>query len=161
MKKLLYGILVSGLLFTSCGKNDDDDDVVSRRDVLIAGKWKITAGTVSVTNYPLPGTDIPSLLDSCNKDDLSIFRGDQQFIVDAGSVKCAPSDPQQDDRGTWALTDNETRLTFPLPADLGGNLSCSIDQLDYTTLRLSGTGSRDIGGTVYNYNLKITYTNTP
>jgi hypothetical protein len=158
MKKLLLSLAAVTLLFTSCGK--DDDNLVSRKAVITTGKWKLTAGNVSGTVSGVPiNYDIFTVIEDCQKDDLGIFRPDMHFIVDAGAVKCDSADDQQTDFGTWSLVENDTKLQFPLDGivpGVGANNTSTINYLDNATMKLSGTGTQDFGGTSYNFSYNIT-----
>lgn len=162
MKKIVFSLAAVTLFFAACSKKDNNTGNSSRTAILTTAKWKLTAGTATGTIAGAPqNIDILSVLENCRKDDLAIFKTDARFIIDAGTVKCDPADAQQQDVGTWVLTDNETRLRFPLDSVVTGvNLdnSSKIDYLDYATLKLSGSGMQDFGGITYNFNYNLTLT---
>jgi len=156
MKKLFLSAAAVTLLFASCKKDDDGGSSLNRKDQLMTGKWKITAATVTSTISGVSTTqDIFGLTDECNKDDLSIFKSDMHLITDAGAVKCNSNDPQQEDAGTWALTDNDTKLAI---TESGSTESSNIDQLDGSTLKISNTETMTQGGFTVTNKSSITFT---
>ena len=108
MSKIVLSCAALCLLVVSCKKKEDD---VSRHDLLISGKWRISAtmlyettGTTTVT------TDKYLTYPNCAKDDLSIFRSDNHLIADEGPTKCDTASPQQSDEGIWSLTEQDSKL---------------------------------------------------
>lgn len=135
MKK--YLLLVGGILVLgACKKNDDATPTAqSKTDLLTAHNWKPSTGTYTITSS---GTSITSdAFETCDKDDSYKFGSDKSLVVDAGTVKCNSSDPQKE-TGTWALSNNDQKLTMNLPNQaINGDLD--VKELTTTTLHLSGT----------------------
>jgi hypothetical protein len=50
-------------------------------------------------------------MEACQRDDLFIFSKDGTLIIDEGSTKCDPDDPQQES-STWSFQNNESRIVI-------------------------------------------------
>lgn len=118
---LLLLAVAASVSLASCG-NDDDEVAPTKTDMLTGKKWKQVAETE--TRSDTTGTiDTFAPVVSCDKDDLLVFKTDSKLIFDEGATKCDPNDPQEFEAGTWALTNNESKLTltilgFPVEGDI-------------------------------------------
>jgi hypothetical protein len=84
-------------------------------ELVTTGKWTMSAFTI------VPGidwnddgiieTDIYSVMDSCMKDDFTIFKSNGIATGDEGPTKCDSSDTQTYDQ-PWSFTSNETKMNF-------------------------------------------------
>lgn len=129
MKKLLLPMALLSLLIGSC-KKEETTVPKSKTELLCAHYWKVVALTV---NPPLdidgtPVSDLLSIMDDCNKDDLVKYNTDKTLIYDEGATKCDPASPQTSS-GTWSFNSDETILTED-DEDL------SLIELNESTLKL-------------------------
>ena len=107
---LLLLALATSFMISSCGKDDDDDKGPSKSALLANKNWMIIGLTETKSNGT--GTiDTYSTLKNCVKDNILRFTPDNKFSVTEGATKCDISDPQEMINGTWALTDDGTRIT--------------------------------------------------
>ena len=74
--------------------------------------WKITTLTISPAYFGI--TDVLNgLFFDCERDDLYKFAAGAQFVLDNGTLKCAPTDPQSQS-GTWNYNSNSRILHFEI-----------------------------------------------
>ena len=111
---LLMLMAASAFIFTSCN-NDEDEPKPTRTELLTNKNWKISAQS-ETSNGSAP-TDTYANISSCNKDDLFIFGTDGKFTWDEGATKCDPSDPQTVETGTWAFTNEESKIVLTFVGD--------------------------------------------
>lgn len=52
-------------------------------------------------------TDLLSMLDLCEADDIKIYQSDKRTLYDNGETKCDPADPRQSVEGTWSYKDHK------------------------------------------------------
>ena len=115
-------ILAMVIAFSSCKKDSDTAEIISTTptEYLTAGSWKITAMTidpgVDIGNGILL-TDVFSLLDACEKDDLMVFNTNGTITADEGVLKCNPDSPQTSNDGSWSLSSDNKTLTIIPAAD--------------------------------------------
>lgn len=113
MKQLRWTILLatamSVVFFTGC--NDDDDDKSAAE--MLVGTWKVISQTIdpAADMGSGPITDMYSIMEACEKDDLTTFKSDGTFINDEGATKCDTEDPQTEE-GTWKLIDGDKKLVI-------------------------------------------------
>lgn len=138
MKKFLIIAIVGTMLFgvAACTKKDDNTTSTpaatpTKTDLLIAKKWKLTALTVD-------GADFYAIMDACDQDDLRIFKAGGVYNADNGPTKCDPADDQIFIISTWALSDNDTKLTFD------GD-TFTINELTATSMKLTITEGGNTG----------------
>ena len=145
MKRYKLLCLTFPLALFACKKHDDP----TRTDMLTNGKWHITANTLSAdlgTGTPL-SIDIYATQQPCTQDNLSIFRNDNHLILDEGPSMCATGGSQQTDQGSWAFTDNDTRLSITNTGFVLNYKVSSMDaskmvlQYDTTVFGFSGTNT--------------------
>ncbi|SHG11157.1 hypothetical protein SAMN05444008_11838 [Cnuella takakiae] len=124
--------LFAAVLLCSCDK--DEDEKVSRAQLLTNGQWRLTA---AVANPPLVAgpftiTDLynSQMMQSCLKDNLYKFNNDNTVTTDEGAEKCDPAVPQTSN-APYSLSANEQELTF-----LGTTLT--ITELTNSTLKVKG-----------------------
>lgn len=116
MKKQIFilsaVILSVVMVFSSCKK--DEDDAKSKKDILVAKTWQITAITINPGMDLGDGTiitDLFAFMDDCAKDDFMTFKTDGSYTTDEGASKCDEADPQTS-QGTWAINADETQMTI-------------------------------------------------
>ena len=95
--------------------------VVSKKGILTKGGiWRIvqkymrlgldTAGVPGRPGGWLPMFLLDPSIRNCQKDNYYQFNSDGAYQLNDGPTKCAPTDPQIIETGTWSFLDNETKL---------------------------------------------------
>jgi len=134
MKRKINYIIPAFLSFlviaVSCKKSSPDKPADKTKTELI------TQSTWKFDNAKVAGTDISSLLDDCDKDNTVTFSSNGSGIVDEGTSKCDPTDPQTVDF-SWNFNNNETTLYASAPLFPGGNGNFTIVSITDTQLILS------------------------
>jgi hypothetical protein len=123
-------------LLGSCKKDSSSAPATAGETTLTTGTWKITAST-SIVEYPAPiGTQTVNLYDmfnACEIDNIYTFNANKSVTSDEGPTKCNAADPQTTTEGTWALSNNDTKLT----TNGGGfNITADVLTLDNSTLKI-------------------------
>ena len=107
MKKLQMVIVTSLLLFIVACKKDNKN---SNTDILTNGNWVIAAISIDppfdIDGDGIVDSDLYQLYEACEKDDYYTFKKNNKMDINAGSLKCDPSDPQVYSVD-WQFTDNE------------------------------------------------------
>jgi hypothetical protein len=111
-------------LMPSCKKDP------TKTELITTGTWRITASTVT---FGTTTTDAYASFLACDKDNVTTFVAGGVIKEDEGATKCSASDPQTN-TGTWAFTDNETKLSIIAS---GATAAYSIVTLDANTLKIS------------------------
>lgn len=142
MKKLAT-LLLASLALGACKKNNGDSPAPSRTDLLTSHNWKPSSGTITISGGGISLSQ--PVFQSCNMDDAYKFNTDKSVVVDAGTTKCATSDPQKQ-TGTWALSSDEQKLTINVPNSII-NGDADIKELSASTLHIAGTQS--VNGATY------------
>jgi hypothetical protein len=138
---ILAAICCGFILFTACKKNNDDNDVnmSAKKQLLVAGKWRISAQTATL-NYMGQDTTLDeyALMPDCDKDDFAQFAADGTGTIDESVNKCA--DDQQIEHATWYLLDNDTKLAIidSNPDTFGLDISSTEMKLNITKPNSSG-----------------------
>jgi hypothetical protein len=112
MKKLQF-LLLTATCFLAC---KDKFKAISKTELLSTyGSWVINniaaKPTVGGTTY----NDITSNTPTCRLDNIFVFVGPNQYSQNEGATKCVTTAPDIVEQGTWALTDNETKITVTVP----------------------------------------------
>ena len=118
MKKVAIAILFGSMAFTACKKDK-------------TAKEKITAHTWRITSQKVDGVETQ---EGCDLDDKITFTDNGSVSVDAGSIKCDPTDPQIT-TGTYTISESSLVLIDPA----GLTISYNITKFDED--RLEGTAS--------------------
>jgi len=144
LQKLLPALFLITLFSVNCSK-DKDPEPKSKTTFLTQKDWLVSKFEEKLNNGPYVD-DFPNW-SPCEKDDKYVFETGNTYEYNEGATKCNASDPQIIYTGSWALTDNETKILF-------GSSSFTIDQLDDNTLIISATEvlAPDT------YTLKVTFT---
>jgi hypothetical protein len=130
MKRLLFLIAIPALtLFAACSKDKTQpfnptptpSTPTKTPKELLVGTWKIESSVSNGANT----------LPDCSKDNLITFKADGTYTSDQGTVKCDPSDPQNDN-GTWNL-DEYPKFKFKLNSN-NDYEPATIKTLNETTL---------------------------
>lgn len=139
MKQIIL-LLVTAGMFAGCKKdssnptnpgNVSNNNPTKTPKDLITTTWIIES---CIDNKP--GVSDPNLLLECQKDDNWIFKTDGTYELDAGAVKCNPSDPQKE-TGTWNI-DSYPLLIIKDHTNIAAfSDTIKLTQLDETTLKYS------------------------
>jgi hypothetical protein len=131
-KNSICSVLLAASLLPFALSSCKKDKEPSRNEMLTTGKWKVISSSISpATDWDGdgdPDSDLFGLMDSCEKDNYTIFRIEGTVEENQGPTKCDPLDPQIDILN-WSLKNNETILVVD-------GEDYTIEQLDETTLRL-------------------------
>ncbi|MFD1139952.1 hypothetical protein ACFQ4C_02495 [Larkinella insperata] len=150
MKKAILLLLMSTSVLLSCNK--DDDDSPKSKTELIARTWEVQTGIMSVGASPeIPGytKDRPG-----NLVDMSKFR--LQFKNDGTFVQTSLDGTSS--TGTWALSENDTKLTL-MSTQLQAGDTWKVDNLTEQNLDISRqiAGNSTAPGDLYWINLIESY----
>jgi len=115
------------ILFTACKK--DSNNAKTKTDFLVQGSWKFDNATVS-------GSDVSSLIQSCQKDNTITFALGGTGTLGEGATKCNATDSQSRSFN-WSLTANETLLHVTATLFTGGSSDFNVVTLDDNQLVLS------------------------
>jgi hypothetical protein len=107
MKSLLISTVFFSLLTISCSKKDSS--VVSKKELLTSGSWKLAAVTADEDANGTYEIDKFATFSNCYKDNYYTFGNNGVLELNEGATKCNPGDTQTLS-GTWQLTQNETHL---------------------------------------------------
>jgi lipocalin-like protein len=133
MKHLSLAVFVVSsmcLFFVACSKSDSNNTSKSKTQLLTQGSWKFSVATVN-------GTDVSSLIQSCQKDNVLTFSATGGTgTLDEGPTKCNSGD-QQTQNFTWSFTNNETVLHVSTIFFTGGSSDFTIVSLTETQLMVS------------------------
>jgi hypothetical protein len=105
-------MLVASFFILSSSKCKKDDPIVkTKAELLTQTAWKITKLEARASTAA-PWTDYTGFLQSCDKDNPTIFRSNATYEINEGATKCSPTDPQIVEAGTWVFENSETRIKF-------------------------------------------------
>lgn len=150
MKKISFlvtALTVISVAFTSCKKDDGDDEPVktpekTTAEKLTLGGWITTSGTVTP---PLFGTsDWFAEYAPCEKDDVTTFKAGGVLTLDEGATKCNASDPQVYSTGTWSLAADNKTITV---TEDGSTYTYVIQSITETSMTVTQT--EVFSGTTY------------
>ena len=133
MKRLnlvVFGALSMSLLFAACSKSDSNNTSKTKTQLITQASWKFSTATVN-------GTDVSSLINSCQKDNVLTFSSTGGTgTLDEGPTKCNTGDPQTQNF-TWSFTNNEGTLHVSQVFFTGGSSDFTIVSLTDTQLVVS------------------------
>jgi hypothetical protein len=98
--------VLSGFILFSCKKNDTPPATPSS---LLSRKWKESDVTVVIGGVP---SSVFSQQQVCQVDNIYEFVANNTFSITEGTTKCSPTDPDVAATGSWALQDNNTKLSI-------------------------------------------------
>jgi hypothetical protein len=132
----LLMLLIGGMCFTACDKNDDKDKEKTNTDKITLAAWKFDKASLDVNkdgtgDFPVPDSEI----EACERDNLITFKADNTGTVDEGPTKCATSDPQSVPF-VWTFKTNETVINFPTAILAGVDGDVTIVSLTETSMVL-------------------------
>jgi hypothetical protein len=119
MKSICYSAVIGCLaivMFTACSNKENDTPKPKTGTELLAGdvskSWLFKDGSLVMSGTVNMTFDMKQSTPACDLDDLIIYKRDGKIAHDEGATKCAATDPQTEDRGTWVLSDDGKKLTF-------------------------------------------------
>jgi Lipocalin-like domain len=127
--KFLGFALLFALIFTSC----KDSGPATLTETLAANPWKITASNYD-EDGPGPIVSVNNL-DDCEKDNTFVFKSDKTVTINAGAIKCNPSDAATES-ATWVLSADEKTLTL-VPSALPIQLVYTVLSFTETEIKVS------------------------
>ena len=130
MKNLLgsfSSLLLFGILFSSCGKDDNDPPAKSRTELMSQQTWKFSAATAG-------GIDVSSNVDDCYKDNVLTFNANGTGNMNESANVCSPSTAGN---FTWTFQNNENELNASASLFPGGSGVFTIVSISETTLVLA------------------------
>ena len=147
----LLGFALTLLSINGCKKSKADapPDVVA---TLQNNSWKLTKFTISPAYFGT--TDVLSLWDECDKDNLYIFKPDNVFIHDEGTTKCDPGYTQQS-TGYWSY-DNTTKKLYYRNGPAGYSDEYEWFIKNITSTQFTAENSEEFNGVKYNYQVTFT-----
>ena len=118
----------------SCTKETTDEPTAPTKTGLITSEgWIMESGTMTFAGQTINTMDF---MDDYEKDDILYIKSDKSILMDAGALKCDPTDPQTESGGTWAFNSTETGIIVTEGTDV---TELSITTLSSTTLVLEFT----------------------
>jgi hypothetical protein len=148
MKKIIVAVLLSGVLFGSCKKKDQEP---AKTELLQKGKWKLTQANFNGI------FNLMENMKDCQKDNFYFFNADKTIKVDEGTTKCNSSSEQTYTDGNWSLVNNEAQISISGAAlGFGGTLTGDIVTLNSSTLQIK----KDTTVSGFSGTANITFTNT-
>lgn len=142
MKKSIIAFSCLALLFGSCKKDKDENPAVTTEN--IAGTY--TLGSVTIKTGASAEQDYTAAYydEACERDDQIVLNANGTAAYTDAGVKC---DPAGDETGTWALTSNNTRISFD------GTDEMSIVSFDGKVLKIGETDNSS--GTTITYTITL------
>lgn len=123
----LLALCLASAALTSCKKDDED---VSGKSALTSREWVVTENKVVVTQGTQnTTTDLLRNDLDCNKDDFLKFTNDNRILNNEGATKCNSADKQEDEIGTYVLTENDKKMTINITGQAG---------IPFTVVELNG-----------------------
>lgn len=111
--KTLAALVLSTILFFSCSKDDAAGGDTSKRQLLTSAPWKMIAYTSNPAEDwngdGIKETDVFSIMESCEKDDLFIFKTNGDVVIDY-KTKCEGDNGPNTATEKWALRNNDKTL---------------------------------------------------
>ncbi len=100
--------LVATLILSASCKKDKKED-------LLTGSWAYTGININPgipnPNGGSPITDIFSLSEPCEKDNVLTLKSNGTYQIDEGATKCDPNAPTVSESGKWVLNADETTIS--------------------------------------------------
>ena len=142
MKKFSILAVAATILLVSCDpkeKNKNNEvtpKAKTKTELLTAGKWQMTAGTLTTTVMGQTTTqDMYKDMEACEKDDFLLFTSDGKVTFDAGASKC-DSMEEQSSTATWSFYDNETKVIL---IENGYKDTADVKELTESVLKISSS----------------------
>ena len=132
----VIAIAIFTLTIASCKK----EVVLTPKDLLTAGGWKLTAETQS-------GVDTYTSKSACEKDNFDTYTAAGKYIIDEGATKCSATNPQTDSYDYTLSGDNKT-ITVKDPT-IGLSVDLTVLELTATALKIQSSFGGQVN--VYTY----------
>ena len=136
MKKVLVALCCVATL-ASCKK--EESVTIAKTDALVAHSWKLSK-VETVLNGIAVDVTASLITEACEKDDFETFAKDNKWTADNGAAKCNEGDAQTK-TGTWALSENDTKLKVTETANPDNADTYTVGTLDASTMVLTQTES--------------------
>ncbi len=148
IKKYLFSaIMVAGLVFQSCSKDDDDNSSsMTTIEKLCNEGWIIDNVKMTMNNVEQDMTDI--MFDACALDNVTTYDVDNTLTMDEAADVCV--DAVQNLDGAWSLSDDESTLSVTMD---GMTEEFTIDAISSSSITLSTEIS--MGGLVAKTEIKF------
>ena len=125
-KPILVALILAGVTFFACKKDDDKVTPVTTVDLLASGTWRIdTIGFDGDKNGAIDEAVPPGFVEECDLDNTLTFNKDSATgVADEGATKCDPADPQTINFG-YQLKNGDSVINFTgnLPDELKGDVN--------------------------------------
>lgn len=103
--RLFIAFIIANATLGGCKKDNEQ----SKTQLISQQPWILTAYTITRLSDGQV-TDGFAPITPCYRDDKYIFKPDFTYEGNAGTIKCAPADPQVFSIGSWKFKSNETIL---------------------------------------------------
>jgi hypothetical protein len=127
IRSFLFVVCAASLLL-ACNKSGSDTPKTNT-ELIAQSSWKFDHAMVG-------GSDVSSLIQACQKDNVLSFSSMLTGSVDEGATKCNSGDPQQNPF-TWNFASNETILHISTVLFTGGSSDFTLVTLSDTQLVVS------------------------
>ena len=152
MKKLqillIASILFSGIIISSCDKDDENDSPTETKTDLLTSKWKIAAATIEPAFNG--STNLLTQSSSCSKDNTVLFKTDNTLTLNEEAIIC--SGQSQTDEGTWSFNSDKTEMSVTQR----GNYE-EFHILELTTTRFRYWENLTVDGVTYKATMTMTH----
>ncbi|RYZ50927.1 MAG: hypothetical protein EOP49_12905 [Sphingobacteriales bacterium] len=139
--KFILLALLATTFFSACKKDKPEpaDPLANAHELLQNKNWKL----VSIDAYPdfMGLTDVLSMWDDCDRDDIYRFNPNGAFLLDAGATRCHPDELQQE-TGVWSYSESSKMLSFQLEP-VGDYYALKLQYVDEISLVGTETYSFD------------------
>jgi hypothetical protein len=133
----IFLLMMSAFTITACSKDDSGSSPKTNTEKISASAWKYDKAGIDLDNNGTGETPLPAgTLETCETDNLIIFKSDGNGTLDEGATKCDAGDPQTTSF-TWTFTNGETVVNFPIAILAGVDGDVKILSLTETKLELS------------------------
>jgi hypothetical protein len=143
LRKLPAAVMLLAISFSACEKETQQINK-SKTALLTEGSWRLTEAYSDTEENGVPHTiNVYDSLESCEKDNLTIFGTDNKVTIDEGPTKCDEFDPQKWSIEKWVLVSN-TQLELT-DIHSSARYEATILELSETRLHIRVSGTADDG----------------
>jgi Lipocalin-like domain len=140
LKGLTATLLLGGILFTSCSKEDNDTPAPPTKSELLSKTWILTDLTFEEAGIKQSAFEF---FPDCYRDNLLTYAKAGTYQATEGATKCISDDPEVVEQGTWSLIENETKISQT--SSSGSQTIYFIEELTSNSLKGSYTETRGNG----------------
>jgi hypothetical protein len=121
---LISALSLLAIILLFCKKKEKDAPEPSRpkKELLITPTWKYSFATI------YDNLDANGMIDPCEKDDTQKFYADNTCIRNDEGTRCNPTTEK---KGTWKLTDNDSKLIMDTVTFMVEELTASSLKISY------------------------------